>query len=123
MAKIKRFKPKVTRMDSNLEIELLKDIVVKRVTKIDIEKAARILTAPQFKIWIRLHSLTDSELSVGIFGMSRIMKVEVVNLRKTLEALQRAGFVFIDCKGKGRRSKVRLARLCKISGNNKFVKF
>lgn len=108
-------------MDSNLEIELLREIKKKEPVPIAIGDALKLLTPPMFKLWMYLHLMTDKQLESGKSSLSRILGYELTRFNLTAHSLRRAGFLFLDSGSK--LVNVRLAKVCKVSGKNKIIKF
>ena len=81
------------------------------------------LSQEAFAIWIRLHLFTDDQLNSGRLSIASKTGYSESRINTILRELRLAGYLtFHPSERPGHTTQIKFARVCKISGPNRFVK-
>jgi hypothetical protein len=81
------------------------------------------LSQEAFAIWMRLHLFTDEQLNSGRLKIASMTGYSESRVNNILRELRLAGYLtFHPSEKPGNTTKIKFAKVCKISGHNRFVK-
>jgi len=88
-----------------------------------IPEGYRELTKTAFAVWVRLHAMTETELSAGRKAIASTLGKTTSSANDVFRELRRKGFVGVErADNDRRRAKITLKRRAILKGTDRFIK-